>query len=437
MEAALLREETGEQFLGLAREVPPAASPELDRLREKGRAAFARLGLPGPKDEDWKFTPIARLDNVSFGLPGFASGSVSPAILDSLTFGAARGRLVFLNGRYQPALSLPPKGVRLQSLAAALAQSPGLVLPSLGRYARVDEEPFAALNSAMFEDGAFVEIAAGAVPAPLDLIFLSDNSAGAAIVSPRNLILARPGSSAVIVETYAGADDCSYFTNAVTEVVLEEGARVEHYRLQREGSGAFHVGTLEVRQERDSRFTSHAISLGGLMARTNINVLFAGEGGECILNGLFTGNGHQHTDTHTRIDHAVPHCASREFYKGILDGSARGVFFGKIVVAPGAQKTDARQTNKNLLLSKEALVSSTPQLEIYADDVKCAHGSAIGQMDDDSLFYLRSRGLSELEARGLLTRGFVNDVLERMSVEEIRRNLSEILMARLSKETGP
>jgi Fe-S cluster assembly protein SufD len=250
------------------------------------------------------------------------------------------------------------------------------------------------------------------------------------------LLVAGQNSQATIVESYGGPAGATYFTNAVTEILLEEGAGLEHYRLQRESTNAYHVGTLAVRQGRATRFASHALSLGAALGRLDIRQAFAGEGGECALNGLFLGSDTQHTDTHTWIDHAAPHCTTRELYKGIVDDRARGVFVGRILVRPGAQKTDAVQTNKNLILSRDALVDSLPQLEILADDVKCKHGSTTGQLDPLALFYLQSRGIGEKAARALLTYAFASDVVQRVRVEAIRTRLTEILQRRLPGAPG-
>jgi Fe-S cluster assembly protein SufD len=244
---------------------------------------------------------------------------------------------------------------------------------------------------------------------------------------PRTLVVAERGSQARIIETYAGPENETYLTNAVTEVSLEDGAIVEHYKMQRESEQAFHVGRVFTRQARDSQFASYSFSLGGALVRTDIDVHLAGEGSSCGLYGLFLGHGSQHVDHHTVIDHAVPRCSSRELYKGILDGRARGVFFGTVIVRPDAQKTDAQQTNKNLLLSKEALVESTPRLQIEADDVRCKHGSTTGQLDATALFYLRSRGIGEAQARTLLTYAFAADVVERITVAPLRRSLAASL----------
>jgi Fe-S cluster assembly protein SufD len=267
------------------------------------------------------------------------------------------------------------------------------------------------------------------VAEPIQLVFLTTPSAEPAVAHPRTLILAGINSQAAIIETFAALEDGVYFTNGVTEIVLGEGAVLDHTKVQRESKNAFHIATQQVHQARASNITSHSIALGGGLVRNDVNVVLDAEGCECTLNGLYLANGRQHIDNHTRIDHARPHCASHELYKGILDGKAHGVFNGKIYVHQDAQKTDAKQTNKTLLLSEDAVINSKPQLEIYADDVKCTHGATIGQLDEEAVFYLRSRGVGQEEARSLLTYAFANDIISRIKVEPIRAGLEQALLA--------
>ena len=292
--------------------------------------------------------------------------------------------------------------------------------PHLARIARFEHSAFTSLNTAFLEDGVVLEIRAGAAIAdPIELVFEAPAASSPEIAYPRVLILAGEGSQASIVERYTGAGRS--FTNAVTEIVLADGALLDHYKLQQESNVACHVHTIAARQGRSSRFTSHNIAFGGALARTDVHVVLDAEGAEAALNGLFVGKGAQHIDNHTVIDHAKPHGVSRELYKGIMDGASRGIFHGTIIVRPDAQKTDALQTNKNLLLSREALVNSTPALEIFADDVKCRHGSTTGQLDAAALFYLRARGIGEDEARALLTYAFAADVADRIRIPSIRQ----------------
>lgn len=409
-------------------------------LRKIRRAAFSRfdeLGFPSTRLEDWKYTNVAPLTRTPFRLAE-DSVPVAAAALAPFDFPAA-ARIVFVNGRYRPSLSSSeglPDGARVLSLREVLAERPEWLEPHLARIASFEDRAFTALNTAMLEDGAFVHLPPGCrLAEPIHLLFFSALSSAAApiVSSPRNLVVADRGSEASVVETYAGAEGDLYFTNAVTEVAAGEGSVLRHYRFQRESEAALHVGSVNVSQGRDSVFRSLLVSLGSALARNETSVLFGEPGGECELNGLFAGRGSQHVDNHTVIDHASPHCVSRELYKGILDGSSRGVFYGKIIVRPGAQKTDALQTNKNVLLSREALVNSTPALEIHADDVKCKHGSTIGQLDAGALFYLRSRGIGEQEARGLLTYAFAADLLSRIPIPSVRAGLEEFLRGRLGQ----
>jgi len=405
----------------------------ITKIRGEAFSRFAELNFPTVQDEDWRYTSVASIARVPFALANGGSAGRAPHP-DPLPEGEGV-QIVFVNGRYSRELSRTPasEAVRVWSLSEVLQKHPGWVEPHLTKHAGCEKNGFTALNTAFLDDGAFVNIPRGAVLSdPIHLVFLSEAPGEPTVSHPRVLILAGPGSQAAVVESYVG-DANVYFTNAVTEIVLSEGAVLEHYKLQKEGLSGFHVQTVHVRQERSSNFTSHNIALGAALARTDLNVLFAAEGGECTLNGLFAGTGTQHLDNHTVIDHAKPHCTSRELYKGVLDGKSRGVFHGKIIVRPDAQKTDAMQTNKNLLLSKEALVSSTPALQILADDVKCRHGSTIGQLDANALFYLRTRGIAEEDARALLTYAFAADVANRIKIAPIREGIEKFLGLRLTQ----
>jgi Fe-S cluster assembly protein SufD len=405
----------------------------LVRLRKEAFARFTALGFPTTRQEAWRFTSVARIARTPFQLA--SNGTWQPGQLP-LPGDEGAARAVFVNGLYAPELSRSNGSpIVFHSLREALKGEPQALEPRLAKRAKFESNAFTALNTAFLEDGAFVRVPRGAVVhEPLHLVFLSAPEAGRPTVAhPRILIVAEENSQAKVIETYTGfeGEGEGSFTNAVTEIACGEGAILEHIKLQRESASAFHVHTLAVSQARASRFDSHNLCLGGLLARTDIEVLFEAEGSECSLNGLFVTSGAQHVDNHTLIDHAKPHCTSRELYKGILDGKSRGVFHGKIVVRPDAQKTDAVQTNKNLLLSREALVNSTPALEILADDVKCRHGSTIGQLDANSLFYLRSRGIGEEDARALLTYGFAADLTGRIRVPWVREETEAFLGLKL------
>jgi len=302
----------------------------------------------------------------------------------------------------------------------------------LAAHADYRGEVFTALNTASISDGAFIYIPQGKiVETPIHLLFISTARAASSISHPRTLIVAAQDAVATVIESYVSLADDLYFTNAVTEVVARAGAVLDHYRLQEESERGFHIGTTEVHQERGSNYSSCAISLGGEIARHNLNVALNGENITSTINGLYVATDRQHVDNHTTIDHQQPHCTSHQLYKGILDGKSRAVFSGKIFVREGALLTDAKQLNKNLLLSHEATVDTKPQLEIFADDVKCAHGATVGQLEDDELFYLASRGLTSERARALLTYGFAEDVISKIRLASARKQLDEIVLARL------
>ena len=426
-------------FEALAARRASAEPGWLARRREEAMGRFEKRGFPTTRDEEWRFTSVAPIARTAFrravpgpGVRGRAA-DVAALSLDHVFDGR---QIVFVDGRHAPGLSSieAEDGLEIRSLADVLARQPDRLEPHLGRLAGGRSSSFADLNAAFVEDGAFVSIPPGLVTdRPIHLVFLSSGAGipDPVVSHPRTLVLAGRASQATIVESYAGVPGAAYFTNAVTEIAVEDGAVVDHYKLQRESEAAFHVATTAVVQARSSRFSSHSFALGAGLARNDVRQLFAGEGGECVLNGLFAVAGDQHTDSHTFIDHAHPHCTSRELYRGILDGRARGVFVGRILVREGAQKTDAHRTNKNLLLSQEALVDSVPQLEILASDVKCKHGSTTGQLDPSALFYLRSRGIPEAAARGMLVSAFAGDVTGRVRVPALRAGLERHLRERL------
>lgn len=412
------------------------AAAWVHELRKAAIAHFAELGFPTTRHEEWKYTAVAPIAKVPFTRVGYEGPVLLSGTLERLSFGLSQGaRLVFVNGRYSQELSSLgslPSGVRVGSLAAALTADRELIEPHLARYAHYQDQAFVALNTAFIEDGAFLYVPAGTVVGdPIQLLFISAAPRTATVSHPRNLIVAGHNSQVTIVETYVGSDTAVYFTNAVTEVVVGENAALDHYKLQRESEEAFHVATLQVHQASHSTVASQSIALGGALVRNDVNAVLDGEGGECTLNGLYMVSRQQHVDNHTRIDHLKPHCISRELYKGVLDGKARGVFNGKIVVHPAARKTDAKQTNKNLLLSGDALIDTKPQLEINNNDVKCTHGSTIGRLDEDSIFYLRSRGIGVEAARRLLTCAFASEIINQIRVEPLRTKLENLAVTRL------
>jgi Fe-S cluster assembly protein SufD len=412
-----------------------AGPPAIQRLRRAGLKRFTELGFPTARDEDWRFTNVAPLAKVPFkDATANDANRVTPADLERAAFPTGPGsRLVFVNGHYAPHLSAAgtlPSGVLVGSLAMALEEHPELVESHLGQYARFQNDAFTALNTAFIRDGAFIFLPDGRVlEEPLYLLFVATAAGEGSVAHPRNLVVCGANSQLRFVEAYLGLEDEVYFTNAVTEVVAGAGAIIDHYKLQRESVEAFHISTLQVHQARASRLSSHYLGLGGALSRNEARVVLDDEGCECTLNGLYVASGRQHMDNRTVIDHAKPHCASHELYKGILDGRAHGVFNGKIFVHQDAQKTDAKQTNQTLLLSEDAVINTKPQLEIYADDVKCTHGATIGQLDSESLFYLRSRGIGIAEARALLTFAFANDIVSRVQIPPLRERLESLLLA--------
>ena len=409
------------------------------QVRKAAISRFAGLGFPTTRIEEWKFTnvdPIARMPfhSADFRAEGLPSELLAELPLAHAVFEERCSRIVFVNGHYNPQLSSRalPGNFKASSLASAIKNDVPGVRDNLARHASFQNEAFVALNTAFVEDGAYIEVPRGVrLDEPIYLLFVS--TAAEPIAShPRSLIIIGDESQASIVEDYLAVGEGGYFNNAVTEIVAGANSAVEHYKIQDENDAAFHVSTVHVHQARSSSFTHHSISFGGALVRNDVNVEMDGEGAECALNGLYVTAHKQHVDNHTVIDHIKPHCSSREIYKGILDDKSSAVFNGSVIVRKDAQKTDARQSNKNLLLSEHATINSKPQLEINADDVKCSHGTTIGHLDEDSIYYLRSRGIAEKEARSVLTYGFANDVLNRMKLDAVRVRLECALLAHLS-----
>jgi Fe-S cluster assembly protein SufD len=421
-------------FTAFEKKLGESSDDGLHALRSAAIERFAEIGWPTLHDEEWRFTPLSALAEVPFQPAPAESVDLSAIDLERLLPDTGPcHQVVLVNGQFVPRFSRPtglPEGVLVGSLATALDAWGASIRPHLAQYARYEDAPFVALNTAFLRDGIFVYLPRGAVlRQPLHLVYIATSGGQPSVVHPRTLVVCESNSQATIVQSYLPAGDGVYFTNAVSEFVLDENAYVHHCKLQRESKQAFHIETLQIQQRRGSNFASQSLTLGGRLVRNDINAVLAGEGGECTLNGLYVADGHRLVDNHTRIDHVSPHCASHELYKGILDGHARGVFNGKIFVHQDAQKTDAKQTNKTLLLSDDAAINTKPQLEIFADDVKCTHGATIGQLAADALFYLRARGLGAKEARSLLTFAFANDVLRNIKVEPLRRQLEDYFLA--------
>ena len=405
-------------------------------IRKGAIARFGELGFPTTRDEEWRYTNVSHIARTDFKLADGSAPETTADRIEPFTFASAEGcRLVFVNGHFVPALSRLedlPDGVYVGSLAEALHTYGDLVRLHLARHAGYQANAFTALNTALFADGAFVHIPKDRiVEPPLHILFAATAQGQPTMSCPRNLIVADRASQAAVIESYVGLDDGAYFTNAVTEIVVADGTVLEHCKLQRESEQAYHVAGLHIRQAADSNVTAHSFSLGGALVRNDVAPVLRAEGSECTLNGLYVVGGEQHVDNHLRVEHAGPHCDSREYYKGLLSDRARGVFAGRIVVHEGAQKTDAKQTNMNLLLSDDARVDTKPQLEILADDVKCTHGATIGQLDKDAIFYLRSRGIGEDAARSLLVRAFAGEMIDRIGIAAVRQRLVADLLARL------
>jgi Fe-S cluster assembly protein SufD len=397
-------------------------------LRSAAMERFVELGLPTLHDEEWRFTPLTALADTPFQLPAPTPELTTDDLQSLLPQTGPATTVVLVNGRYAPQLSAQtahPEGIFVGSLAACRER----IEHHLAKIAHYDDSPFVALNTAFLQGGLCIYLPQGTVlRQPLHLISVSVVDGEPVVFHPRTLIVCEANSQAIVLQSYVGADGI-YFANAVTEVVLGPGAHLDHYKLQRESKQAVHFETLQVRLDRSSNFSSQAITLGGALVRNEIGAVLAAEGGECTLNGLYVASGTQLVDNRTSIDHAMPHCASHELYKGILDGKAKGVFNGKIFVRQDAQKTDAKQTNKTLLLSDDATINTKPQLEIFADDVKCTHGATVGQLAGDAVFYLRTRGIGLEEARAMLTYAFANDILQRIKIEPLRRELEEAFLA--------
>jgi len=414
------------------------ASPAwLHSIRETARACAAEIGFPTLDQEEWRFTNMAPvlqlpLHPVKQRKTELTHQEIAPFLFDLDCY-----RLVFVDGYFCASLSVLPgagNDLQLGNLRARLENNSSELEQHLTRSTHSSANFFTAFNTAFFQDGAFVSIKAGkTADRPVHLLFIGAATEEGATAQPRNLILAGRGSEIKVVESYVSLSDAARVTNAVTELFLEADARVEHCKLQQESERAFHIATIQGVQAKASHWASHSIATGGRIARNQIQTLFSAEGSECILNGLYLGHGEQLIDHHTVVDHAQARCESHEFYHGILTDRARGVFNGKIFVRQDAQKTNAKQTNRNLLLSDSAMIDTKPQLEIYADDVKCTHGATVGQLNEDEIFYLRSRGIGLEKARRMLVEAFASNVVERISLAPVRVKLEEVLAARFEQ----
>ena len=432
MTATLLRE-----FAALA-DAQTAESPEwLEPVRRAAMDRFAQTGFPGPREEEWRFTPVAPIAQGNWRLFTGAPARITREDIAPFIFGHAEwATLVFVDGVLSASLSTVgslPRGVRVGSLAEALRADGAMLEKHLTRHAPIEGSPFTALNTAFLREGGLVYIPADIdLPVPVHLVFVTTPAAAGTVTHPRNLIIVERGSRASVIESYVTlAPGSSYWTNPVTEVAAGAGSWIEHTRIQRESEQAYHVGLTHVDQWRDSHYRSFSLAMGGALARHNLHVRLNDENIETLMYGLYLTRGEQVVDNHTAIYHDQPHCRSWEVYKGVLDDRSRAVFNGKVFVKPEAQKTDAKQTNRNLLRSDHARVDTKPQLEIFADDVKCTHGATVGRLDDVARFYARSRGLSAAAAERLLTYAFAAEVIEEVALEPVRQELDRLVLDRL------
>lgn len=420
-------------------EAPTSGTAWLYPVRQAGMARFAELGFPTLQQEDWRFTNLAPLARLPFK-PVFNPSENSGAreALKRFPFAGLKcHRLVFLDGHFSPELSLrlpTPEGGYLGSLAAALAAGEPALEPHLAKLPRTPDNPFAALNTAFFLDGAYLHVPSGvAVEDPVHLVFISTAAEIGATTQPRNLVVVEKQARLTLIESHVSLADAPYFTNAVSDFIIGDGAVVEHCKYQDESPAAFHLATLQMHLGRQADWISHSIALGARLSRNNIRATLDGEGIECVLNGLYLTRGDQLADHHMLVEHVQPHCNSHEYFNGILDDRSKGVFHGRILVRPDAQKTDAKQTNKNLLLADTATIDTKPQLEIYADDVKCTHGATVGQMNEDSIFYLRARGIGLPTARRILIHAFAGEIIGRIRHEAVREELDALIWRRLEQ----
>jgi Fe-S cluster assembly protein SufD len=412
-------------------------SSDFHKVRKDAISKFAELAFPTQKNEEWKYTNISSLLKHNFS-PVSTKENVSLETINKFLFDKMEhSLLVFVNGEFSPDLSKLidiPNGVVIGSLAEALKNNNPVVKKHLGKYAGNENYFFTTLSTAFTKDGAFIYVPDGkVVEDPIHIIFITKSGSKKILTQPRNLFVAGNNSQVTIIEHYVSYEDSVYFTNSVTEIVADENATVDHIKLQEESNKAFHIARMEVDQERSSNFSSHLISHGAEISRNDFNARFNDKGSECMLNGLFMIGDQQLFDAHTMIDHAKPHCNSHEHYKGILQDKSRGVFNGKVMVRRDAQKTNAFQENNTILLSDNAVMNTKPQLEIFADDVKCSHGATIGKLNDEAKFYLKSRGISEESATAILIHAFASDVITSIKIRALRDYLEEIITRRFNQ----
>ena len=425
-----------DNYTDFARETAAITPRWLRELRENAFVRFCAIGFPTTRDEDWRFTNITAMARTPFLLARASAIPPAASELISWRMEGATARMVFVDGRFAPELSDPallPEGVTVRGLREAIAQRPEVVAEHFGRYLDIERDPFCALNTAFADDGAYVHVKRSVVVEhPIHLLFVSTSGNEPTMTHPRNLIVVEDEGQASIVEEYVSSGvEAPAFSNAATELVAGGNSTVAHTMIEREHLQTYNFSTLRIEQARNANVVSHSLLLGGGLVRNNVHPVLAGYGGECLINGLFIGSGRQHLDNYMLVEHRSPHCASRQFYNGILDDRSHGVFHGRIIVHKDAQKTDAKQTNRNLLLNDDAQINTKPQLEIYADDVKCTHGATIGQIEENALFYLRSRGIDEVDARRLLLQAFAGECLDRMKPGVARDYAEAVVQQRL------
>ena len=412
-------------------ELPTSPLAWLNRLRSEAVDRVGVLTVPTTRDEEWRFTDISSLTKIPFQ-PARSASPLDAAKIGDFVLPEAGARMVFVDGVFAPQLSFNKAGVIVENLAAGVAGHGAQIEPHLGRHAGFQGNVFAALNTAFLHDGALIIVPRNAsVAAPLHLLFIATQADAASY--PRCLVVAELGSSATIIEDYVALTDAAYFTNAVSEIVLADNAQVNHVRVQRDNGAAFHIANCAVSLAHASRYQSVSVALGARISRYDLNVLQTAEGAECSIDGLALIADRQLADTHTCIDHAMPHGVSRQLHKCIVDGAAHAVFNGKIMVRKDAQRTDSSQSSRNLLLTGKARVDTKPQLEIFADDVKCAHGATVGQLDGEEVFYLRSRGLSDAAARNLLTYAFGAEIIDRIPVASLKHRLEQRVLEQTNR----
>ena len=418
--------------------VANAAPVWVRERRDAAATRFAEVGFPTTRLEDWRFTNVTPIAEAKFAL---AAGSFAqaPSLVSSVNVPGAL-RLVIVNGQFAAGLSdlsAMPKGIRIAGLRDGARDGTDGIEQHLGKVFNLETHPFAALNTSHLDDGVAILVTAGAaVETPIHIVVVTGGDGHAVMAHPRVLIVAGENSQVRVAQTFIGAPDDVYFNNAVAEVVVGEGARVELYTDQRESERAYHIANIQAHVSAKGVFESHAFSTGARIQRHDIGIALKGEGADCTMNGVYLADGERLLDTHTSLDHAMPHCTSHEVYKGILAGKAKAVFNGRIIVRLDAQKTDAKQTNRALLLSDDATINSNPQLEIFADDVKCTHGAAVGQLDEEAMFYLQARGLNRVEARDMLLHAFAGEVMEGLKIPALREQIETNFFTALARDVA-